>query len=74
MPVAVNCSDELIGSFGFAGVTAIDFSIGPVVVNVAVTIVAVDGMVKPHVVVELSQIALQLVNVEPVAAAAASVT
>ena len=74
VPVAVNCSDELIGSVGFAGVTAIDFSVGPAAVNVAVTIVAVDGMVKPHVVVELSQMALQLANVDPVAGAAVRVT
>ena len=74
VPVAVNCSDELIGCVGFAGVTAIDFSVGPVAVNVAVTICAVDGMVKPHVVVELSQMALQLVNVDPVAGAAVRVT
>jgi hypothetical protein len=74
VPVAVNCTDELIGSVGFAGVTAIDFSVGPLRVNVAVTICAVAGIPNAHVVLPLSQMALQLVNAEPAAAVAVSVT
>ena len=38
VPVAWNWSVELIGSVGFAGVTAIDCSVGALSVNVAVTI------------------------------------
>ena len=34
VPVAVNCTDELIGSVGFAGVTAIDFNVAAAAVNV----------------------------------------
>jgi hypothetical protein len=74
VPVAVNCRVELIGSVGFAGVTAIDFSVGPLSVNVAVTICAVAGIANAQVELPLSQMALQLVNVEPVAAIAVSVT
>jgi hypothetical protein len=70
----VNCNDELVGSVGFAGVTAIDFSVGAFRVNVAVIIVAVAGIANAHTLVPLSQKALQLVNVEPDAAFAVSVT
>jgi hypothetical protein len=65
VPVAVNCCVELIGTVGFAGVTAIDFNVGALSVNVAVTIVAVSGIVNVHVrLVVFGQIALQLVNAE----------
>lgn len=49
LPVAVNCNDELIGSVGFAGVTAIDFSVAAAAVNVAVTVSAAAGIVNVHV-------------------------
>jgi len=74
VPVAWNCSDELIGSVGFAGVTAMDFSVGALSVNVAVTIVVVAGIVNEQVVVALSQMALQLVKVEFAPGIAVSVT
>ena len=49
VPVAVNCNDELIGSVGFAGVTAIDFNVAAVAVNVAVTVSADPGIVNEQV-------------------------
>jgi hypothetical protein len=75
VPVAWNCTVELIGSVGFVGVTAIDCSVAGFFVNVAVTIVAVAGIANVHVVpVVLVQGVVQLVNDEPFAAAAVSVT
>jgi hypothetical protein len=74
VPVAVNCNDELVGSVGFTGVTAIDFSVGAFSVNVAVRVVALFGIVIMQVLLLLSQIVLQLVNVEPAAAFAVSTT
>ncbi len=49
VPVAVNCTDELIGSVGFAGVTAIDFNVAAAAVNVAVTVSADAGIVNVQV-------------------------
>jgi hypothetical protein len=49
VPVAVNCSDELIGSVGFVGVTAIDFNVTAAAVNVAVTVSAIAGIVNVQV-------------------------
>jgi hypothetical protein len=49
VPVAVNCTDELIGSVGFAGVTAIDFNVAAAAVNVAVTVSAEAGIVNVQV-------------------------
>jgi len=49
VPVAVNCTDELIGSVGFAGVTAIDFNVAAAAVNVAVTVSAEAGIVNAQV-------------------------
>jgi hypothetical protein len=49
VPVAVNCTDELIGSVGFAGVTAIDFNVAAAAVNVAVTVSADAGIVNAQV-------------------------
>jgi hypothetical protein len=49
VPVAVNCTDELIGSVGFAGVTAIDFNVAAAAVNVAVTVSADAGIVNEQV-------------------------
>ncbi len=49
VPVAVNCTDEPIGSVGFAGVTAIDFNVAAAAVNVAVTVSADPGMVNEQV-------------------------
>jgi hypothetical protein len=49
VPVAVNCTDELIGSVGFAGVTAMDFNIAVAAVNVAVTVSADAGIVNVQV-------------------------
>jgi hypothetical protein len=49
VPVAVNCTDELIGSVGFAGVTAIDFNVAAAAVNVAVTVSADPGIVNEQV-------------------------
>ena len=49
MPVAVNCTDELIGSVGSAGVTAIDFNVAAAAVNVAVTVSADAGIVNVQV-------------------------
>jgi hypothetical protein len=75
VPVAVNCCVELIGTVGFAGVTAMDCSVGGFFVNVAVIIVVVAGIVNVHVAfVRFGHTALQFVNVEPAAAAAVSVT
>ena len=49
VPVAVNCTDDLIGSVGFAGVTAMDFNVAVAAVNVAVTVSAVPGIVNEQV-------------------------
>jgi hypothetical protein len=49
VPVAVNCTDELIGSVAFAGVTAIDFNVAAAAVNVAVTVSADAGIVNVQV-------------------------
>jgi hypothetical protein len=45
----MNCKDDLIGSVGFAGVTAIDFNVAAAAVNVAVTVSAVAGIVNEQV-------------------------
>jgi hypothetical protein len=66
---------ELIGSVGFVGVTAIDFSVAGFSVNVAVTIVAVAGIVNVQVaLVLLGQMLLQPPNVEFAPGASVSVT
>jgi hypothetical protein len=68
VPVAVNCSDDLIGSVGFAGVTAIDFKVAAAAVNVAVTVSAVAGIVNEQVAPATVQIVgapFHPANVEP---------
>jgi hypothetical protein len=64
----VNCNDELIGSVGFAGVTAIDFNIAAPAVNVAVTVSAAAGIVNVQVVpatVHIVGAPFHPANVEP---------
>lgn len=77
MPVAVNCSDELNGSVGFAGVTAIDFNVAPAAVNVAVTVSAVAGIVNVQVApatVHIVGAPLHPANVEPFVTACVNTT
>jgi hypothetical protein len=80
VPVAVNGSVELIGRVGFAGVTAIDFSVGPVLpLNVTVTVTSVvvrDTMHDGGFVCGLLgvQFALNPPNEEPCAGEAVSTT
>ena len=55
----------MIGSVGFVGVTAMDFSVAAFSVNVAVTMVAVAGIVNVQVaLVLLGQMLLQPPKVE----------
>jgi hypothetical protein len=77
VPVAVNCSDEPIGSVGFAGVTAIDFNVAAPAVNVAVTASATAGIVNVQVApatVHIVGVPLHPANVEPLVTACVNTT
>jgi hypothetical protein len=73
----VNCRDELIGSVGLAGVTAIDFNVAAPAVNVAVTVSAIAGIVNVQVApatVHIVGAPLHPANVEPPVTACVNTT